>query len=40
VPIPASYTKFTSQEELGKYLIQQYHIRRPDELTSCETCHR
>jgi hypothetical protein len=40
VPIPASYQRFTSQEELGKYLIEQYHIRRPDELSSCETCHR
>jgi hypothetical protein len=40
VPIPASYRRFTSQEELGKYLTEQYHIRRPDELSSCETCHR
>jgi len=31
---------FTSQEELGKYLTQQYHIRTPNELSSCETCHR
>jgi Cytochrome c7 and related cytochrome c len=38
--MPASYTKFTSQMELGKYLTAQYHIRRPDELSSCETCHR
>jgi hypothetical protein len=40
VPIPASYQKFTSQEELGKYLTAQYHIRTPNELSSCETCHR
>ncbi len=40
VPIPASYKKFTSQDELGKYLTVQYHIRTPDELASCETCHR
>jgi hypothetical protein len=31
---------FTSQEDLGKYLTAQYHIRPPNELTSCETCHR
>ena len=38
--MPASYTKFTSQMELGKYLTAQYHIRTPNELSSCETCHR
>jgi hypothetical protein len=38
--IPASYQKFTSQMELGKYLTAQYHIRTPNELSSCETCHR
>ena len=40
VAIPASYQKFTSQLDLGKYLTSQYHIRRPNELSSCETCHR
>ena len=40
VVLPASYTKFTDQMELGKYLTAQYHIRRPEELSSCETCHR
>jgi hypothetical protein len=35
-----SYTKFTSQMELGRYLTAQYHIRTPNELSSCETCHR
>jgi hypothetical protein len=40
VVVPASYTKFTSQMELGKYLTAQYHIRTPNELSSCETCHR
>jgi len=40
VVIPASYQKFTSQIELGRYLTAQYHIRRPNELSSCETCHR
>jgi hypothetical protein len=40
VAVPASYQKFTSQIELGKYLTAQYHIRTPNELSSCETCHR
>ena len=38
--LPASYVKFTSQIELGKYLTAQYHIRTPYQLSSCETCHR
>ena len=38
--LPASYQKFTSQEDLGRYLTDKYHIRPPNELTSCETCHR
>lgn len=36
----AQYLKFTSQDALGKYLVAQYHIRTPQELSSCETCHR
>jgi hypothetical protein len=40
VIVPASYQKFTNQIELGKYLTEQYHIRTPNELQSCETCHR
>src|SRR5438067_2215229 len=40
MPLPASYTKFTSQRELGNYLIDHYHIRKPNELSSCEVCHR
>jgi len=40
IAMPASYQKFTSQMDLGKYLTAQYHIRRPQELSSCETCHR
>ncbi|HEX3437775.1 MAG TPA: cytochrome c3 family protein [Pseudacidobacterium sp.] len=35
-----SYQKFTSQEELGRFLLDQYHIRTPRELSSCEVCHR
>jgi hypothetical protein len=38
--VSASYQKFTSQIDLGHYLTAQYHIRPPNELTSCETCHR
>jgi hypothetical protein len=40
ITLPASYTKFTEQIELGKYLTAQYHIRNPEQLSSCETCHR
>jgi hypothetical protein len=40
-PVPgASYTKFSSQAELGRFLMAQYHIRTANELASCETCHR
>src|ERR1035437_4158421 len=35
VAMPASYRKFTSQENLGRYLTDKYHIRPPNELTSC-----
>lgn len=37
---PLSYTRFTSQRELGNFLIDNYHIRKPNELSSCEVCHR
>jgi Cytochrome c7 and related cytochrome c len=40
IAMPASYQRFTSQIELGKYLTSQYHIRNPEQLSSCETCHR
>jgi len=40
IMMPASYQKFTSQMELGKYLTAQYHIRSANELSNCETCHR
>jgi hypothetical protein len=40
VTMPASYQKFTSQTDLGHYLMDQYHIRSANELSSCETCHR
>jgi len=38
--VHADYKQFKTQAELGKYLTEQYHIRPPNELTSCETCHR
>jgi hypothetical protein len=38
--VSGPYQKFTSQMDLGRYLTAQYHIRPPNELTSCETCHR
>jgi hypothetical protein len=34
------YVKYTDQAALGQFLLQQYHIRTPQELSSCETCHR
>ncbi len=38
--VPASYQKFTSQADLGAYLVGRYRIRTPTELQSCEVCHR
>ncbi len=40
VPAAGAYKKFTSQDELGHFLLAQYKIRTPRELTSCEVCHR
>ncbi|HVU46033.1 MAG TPA: cytochrome c3 family protein [Terracidiphilus sp.] len=34
------YTKFTSQEDMGKFLVVHYKIRTPKDLMSCEVCHR
>lgn len=34
------YHKFTSQDELGHFLLTQYNIRPPKDLASCEVCHR
>jgi len=39
-PVAAKYEKFTSQDELGHFLVNHYKIRTPKELTSCEVCHR
>ena len=38
--MPANYTKFTSQTDLGHFLMDKYHIRTANELSSCEVCHR
>jgi len=40
IAMPASYIKFTNQNDLGHYLSAQYHIRTANELASCEVCHR
>lgn len=32
--------RFDSQMAMGKYLVAQYHVRTPNEIQSCETCHR
>jgi cytochrome c7-like protein len=34
------YQKFTSQDDLGHFLLEHYNIRTPKDLTSCEVCHR
>jgi Cytochrome c7 and related cytochrome c len=35
-----SYEKPSNQDELGKKLVAEYHIKTPNELTSCTVCHR
>ncbi|HUV68220.1 MAG TPA: cytochrome c3 family protein [Terracidiphilus sp.] len=40
LPAAPVYQKFTSQDELGHFLLVQYKIRTPKDLTSCEVCHR
>jgi hypothetical protein len=40
LPAGLHYTKFTSQDALGQFLVQHYNVRNPRELTSCEVCHR
>ncbi|MBW4037459.1 MAG: cytochrome c3 family protein [Acidobacteria bacterium] len=40
IEMPANYVKFTSQIDLGHYLMKQYHIRDANQLASCEVCHR
>jgi hypothetical protein len=40
ITLPVGYEKFTNQMDLGKYLTTHYQIRNPQQLSSCETCHR
>jgi hypothetical protein len=40
LPVATRYQKFTSQDELGHFLLNHYKIRTPKDLTSCEVCHR
>jgi hypothetical protein len=40
MPVAPVFKKFTSQNELGHFLVDHYKIRTPKELTSCEVCHR
>ncbi len=32
--------KFEDQRDLGRFLIKEYNIRSPRDITSCSTCHR
>jgi hypothetical protein len=38
--MPVVYKEFHNQMDLGRFLTDQYHIRTPNELSSCEVCHR
>ena len=40
VPVTLQGEEFTSQEELGRSLVKQNHLRPVEGLTSCSTCHR
>jgi hypothetical protein len=40
LPIAPVYKKFTSQDEMGHFLVDHYKIRNPKDLASCEVCHR
>jgi hypothetical protein len=39
-PVAPVFQKFSSQEDMGKFLVVHYKIRTPKDLTSCEVCHR
>ncbi len=39
-PVQAAGRSFSSQLELGKFLLKEHKIRGVDLLTSCSTCHR
>jgi hypothetical protein len=40
MPAQIQFQKFTSQDELGHFLVAHYNIRAPKDLQSCEVCHR
>jgi hypothetical protein len=40
LPVAPVYKKFTSQDDMGHFLVDHYKIRTPKDLTSCEVCHR
>ena len=40
VPAVLHYQKFTSQDQLGHFLLDHYKIRNSRDLMSCEVCHR
>ncbi|HUX45205.1 MAG TPA: cytochrome c3 family protein [Terracidiphilus sp.] len=40
LPAMPAYKKFTSQDALGHFLLANYNIKTPYQLTSCDTCHR
>ncbi len=40
LPAAPAYKKFTSQDELGRFLLVHYKIKSPKDLASCDTCHR
>jgi hypothetical protein len=40
VPVVVDGKTFTDQMDLGKYLVDAYHLRSVMDITSCNTCHR
>jgi hypothetical protein len=39
-PVTLDGKAFTSQLKLGNYLKAKYYVRTPQDITSCDTCHR
>ncbi len=40
IPATLHFEKFTSQKQLGRFLVVHYKIRNSRDLMSCEVCHR
>ena len=40
VPVSLNFQKFTTQDQLGHFLLDHYKIRNSRDLMSCEVCHR